>query len=78
MSVPLMSRRLKESGVVLLRIVVDAKGLLKTAVVSRSSGFARLDEQALHDIRSARFVPQTENGQPIEWQTTAPLSYEVN
>lgn len=78
MSVPLLSRRLHESGTVVLRITVDIRGLLKDAVVTKSSGFARLDEQALHDIRSARFVPQTENGQPIEWQTLAPLAYELN
>ncbi|MEO8281048.1 MAG: energy transducer TonB [Ideonella sp.] len=78
MSVPLLSRRLKESGTVVLRITVDVRGLLKGAVVTKSSGFPRLDEQALQDIRSARFAPQTENGQPIEWQTLAPLAYEVN
>jgi protein TonB len=78
MSVPLLSRRLKESGTVVLRIVVDVRGMLKEAVVSKSSGFPRLDEQALQDIRTARFAPQTENGQPIEWQTLAPLAYEVN
>lgn len=77
MEVPLMSRRLHESGVVHLRIVVDVNGRLKSAVVSKSSGFARLDEQALQDIRSARFSPQTENGLPIEWQTIAPLEYLI-
>lgn len=77
MEVPLLSRRLHESGIVHLRIVVDANGRLKSAVVSKSSGFARLDEQALHDIRSARFSPQTENGLPIEWQTIAPLEYLI-
>ena len=30
------------------------------------------------DIRSARFVPQTENGQAIEWEVIAPMSYEVD
>jgi len=37
-----------------------------------------LDEQALQDMRSARFVPQTENGQPIEWEVIAPMSYEID
>ena len=35
-------------------------------------------EQALQDMRSARFVPQTENGQPIEWEVIAPMSYEID
>lgn len=77
MSVPQMSRRLGESGTVVLRIVVDVRGFLKQATVRKSSGFERLDKQALQDIRSARFAPQTENGQPAEWETLAPMSYEL-
>lgn len=74
---PLMSRRAKESGVVVLRILVDVDGRLADAVVHRSSGFARLDEQALIDIRSARFAPQTEDGRAIAWETLAPLAYDL-
>lgn len=74
---PLMSRRAKESGVVVLRILVDIEGRLADAVVHRSSGFARLDEQALIDIRSARFAPQTEDGRAIAWETLAPLAYDL-
>lgn len=77
-SVPLLSRRLRESGVVVLRIVVDAKGQLKEASIKKSSGFARLDQQALQDIRTARFAPYTENGQAIEWETSAPFAYEID
>ncbi|MFG6486689.1 TonB family protein [Roseateles sp. BYS78W] len=78
MTWPLMSRRLKESGVVHVRVVVDVKGLPREVALAKSSGFARLDEQALLDIRTARFVPQTENGQPIEWEVIAPMSYELD
>ncbi|HEX2012619.1 MAG TPA: energy transducer TonB, partial [Roseateles sp.] len=65
-------------GLVHLRIVVDAKGLLKDASIKKSSGFARIDQQALQDIRTARFAPYTEGGQAIEWETTALLSYELD
>lgn len=78
MTVPLMSKRLRESGVVHLRVVVDVNGMPKDITLAKSSGFARLDEQALQDMRSARFAPQTENGQPIEWEVIAPMSYEVD
>lgn len=75
--VPLLSRRLGESGIVHLRIVVDARGQLKDASIKKSSGFERIDAQALQDIRTARFAPYLENGQPLEWETTALLSYEL-
>ncbi|HEV6965163.1 TonB family protein, partial [Roseateles sp.] len=78
MTVPLMSKRLRESGVVQLRVVVDVNGLPREITLAKSSGFTRLDEQALLDMRSARFVPQTENGQPVEWEVIAPMSYEVD
>ncbi len=78
LTVPLLSRRLGEQGLVHLRIVVDARGQLKEASLKKSSGFARIDQQALQDIRSARFAPYLDNGQPIEWETTALLSYELD
>lgn len=75
--VPQMSRRLGESGLVVLRILVGVEGALKTARVKTSSGFDRLDQQALIDIRGARFEPYLENGQPVEWEADAGLEYEV-
>ncbi|WP_144007000.1 energy transducer TonB, partial [Pelomonas sp. KK5] len=72
---PLLAKRAHESGLVVLRIVVDAGGRLKEATVHKSSGFERIDQQALQDIRSARFVPQMEEGKPIEWETLARLDY---
>jgi periplasmic protein TonB len=78
MTVPLLSKRLRESGIVHVRVVVDVNGLPREVSLAKSSGFSRLDEQALQDIRTARFVPYAENGQPIEWEVIAPMSYEVD
>jgi protein TonB len=75
--VPRMSRKLGESGTVVLHVVVDATGLLKTATVRKSSGFDRLDQQALIDIRTARFEPYLDKGVAIEWEADAGLQYEV-
>jgi len=77
LTMPRMSRRLGESGTVLLHIAVDAHGQLKSATVRKSSGYERLDSQALLDIRSARFAPYLEQGQPVEWEADAGLQYEI-
>lgn len=77
LNMPLLSRRTGEQGVVHLRILVDAQGRLKEASVKKSSGFERLDKAALEDIKSARFSPYLLQGQPVEWETTALLSYEL-
>ncbi|MFN3304384.1 MAG: energy transducer TonB, partial [Roseateles sp.] len=74
---PALAKRAGEQGTVVLRITVDATGRLKQASVHRSSGFERIDQAALQDIRSARFVPYMEDGKPVEWQTLAPLAYEL-
>lgn len=75
--IPRVSRKLGESGTVVLRIVVGADGQLKSAALKRSSGFERLDQQALIDIRTARFEPYLEKGQAIDWEADAGLQYEV-
>ncbi|KQW46782.1 hypothetical protein ASD88_09665 [Pelomonas sp. Root662] len=74
---PLLAKRAREHGTVVLRITVDAHGRLKEAWVHKSSGFERIDQAALKDIRTARFVPQMEDGRPVEWQTLAPLAYDL-
>jgi protein TonB len=75
--VPRASRRAGESGMVWLKVVVGVQGLPLSVQVQRSSGYPRLDEQAVWAMRQARFKPQTENGSPIELEVTAPIEYPL-
>lgn len=75
--VPRLSRRAGESGTVWLRVVVDVRGQPLQVSLQRSSGHARLDEQALWAMRQARFKPHTENGQPVELEVIAPIEYTL-
>ena len=56
---------------------VGVDGLPQQVSVQRSSGFARLDDQAMSAMKRARFKPQTDQGVPIEWIVIAPLQYEI-
>ena len=76
--VPLASRRLGESGTVLLRVVVDVSGLPRQISLHRSSGYARLDEQALAAMLSARFQPLAECANACECLVIAPLQYDID
>jgi protein TonB len=67
-----------EAGTVLVRVVVDVKGLPRLVQLHQTSGFVRLDEQALNAMRAARFQPCTEKGSPIECSAIAPLVYELD
>ena len=68
---------MNESGEVQLRVVVDERGQPKQWSIVRSSGFERLDANAMAAMGRARFEPCTEDGQAIACQSTATLSYEL-
>ncbi len=66
-----------EEGTVTLRVLVGTDGLPRSVTVQRSSGHARLDEQAVWAMKRARFKPQTDGGVAIEWIVIAPLEYVI-
>ena len=62
---PPSSRRAGEAGTVILEVYVLENGRVGEAKVKQSSGFPRLDEAAVREVkRSWRLVPGTENGKP--------------
>lgn len=75
---PRASRRAGEQGTVWLRVVVSAQGQPLQVSVQRSSGHARLDEQALWAMRQARFQPYTEDGRALEVEAVAVIEYVLD
>ena len=74
---PRASRRLGESGLVIVRVFVDADGMPRQLQIAQSSGFVRLDEAALDGVRRARFKPPTENGRPTAGWARIPIPFEL-
>jgi protein TonB len=74
---PTASQRLRESGTVLVRVTVDARGLPAQMVITRSTGFQRLDDAALATVRATRFKPRTENGVAVPFTVNMPLIFEL-
>lgn len=62
---PVESRRNREQGTVVLRILVDIDGAVSEIAVSQSSGFRRLDHAAMHAVRRWRWSPSRSNGKPV-------------
>lgn len=58
-SYPLSSRKLREQGLVMIRLCVNQDGFVDEASVSRSSGFQGLDKSALATLSQWRFLPLT-------------------
>lgn len=75
---PLMSRRLGEQGVVVLRVLISTEGRAVEVRLIRSSGSDRLDRSAMDAIREWRFIPATRGGRPepawYEWRWEFRLS----
>ncbi len=74
---PLASKRLREQGVVLVRALIDTRGVPRQVQLHKSSGFARLDQEALGKAVTARVKPRTENGVPFEFWIVMPLAFEL-
>jgi protein TonB len=52
---PLMSRRLREEGEVLLKLCLNSQGSVQTLHVLRSSGYKNLDDSALKALSAWKF-----------------------
>ncbi len=74
---PPMSRRLGETGKVVLRVELDETGRVSTAQVASSSGSARLDAAALAAVKSWRCTPAQRDGQAVRSVATQPFNFTL-
>jgi protein TonB len=74
---PRSSRRLRETGRVVVRVHIDEAGLTRDVQVARSSGHPSLDDAATTAVRKARFKPYTENGHPVAGWASIPIDFEL-
>lgn len=74
---PVMSKRLREQGVVQIRVLVSALGLPLKIELVKSSGFERLDQAALAVIPKWRFTPGKINGVAADMSYITPVRFEL-
>jgi protein TonB len=74
---PAMSKRMGEQGKVVLRVLVNEKGLPDQVLVQSSSGFARLDEAGRQAALHALFKPYMEDGRPVAVFVIVPLNFTL-
>jgi protein TonB len=74
---PAMSKRMGEQGKVVLRVLVNDKGLPEQVQVHASSGFARLDEAARQAVLRALFKPHVEEGRAVPVYVLVPLNFKL-
>ncbi|RIX48554.1 MAG: energy transducer TonB [Rhodocyclales bacterium GT-UBC] len=74
---PPISRRSGEEGKVLLKVRVSPQGTALDVAVSKSSGFARLDNAALEAVNRWRFVPAKRGDEAIESSVIVPITFAL-
>lgn len=75
---PAMSKRLGETGRVIVRVLIGPDGRAQEARIQRSSGFDRLDQVALETARDRwRYRPGTRNGVPEAMWFNVPINFEL-
>lgn len=75
---PRVSRRLREQGVVMLRVYVLPSGLPEVVELKNSSGSTRLDESALEAVRKWKFVPAQSGGRAVSAWVIVPIEFSLN
>jgi protein TonB len=75
---PPVSRELGESGVVKVKVLIDEQGRPNGNVtVVQSSGFRRLDMQAVRAMKAALFQPSIVDGVPRSAWVIAPFVFDL-
>ena len=75
---PPQSRRLREQGLVVLRVVIDERGAASSIEIETSSGHARLDDAARDAVLRAAFRPYVEDGEPRRALVLIPIEFALN
>ena len=72
---PLLSRRMGEVGIAVVRVELDEQGHVTSARVATGSGFARLDEAALAAVKTWRCNSAQRNGQAVRAVALQPFKF---
>ena len=75
---PGVSRRMREQGRVILKVLVDAAGAAQSVEVGTSSGSARLDGAAIEAVRRWRFSPARRGAQAIAGWALVPITFALD
>lgn len=74
---PKLSRRLREEGIVILEILINADGSIGDIRIKHSSGYKRLDDTALKTVKRWRYQPATQGGKAIDYWYEQPIEFNL-
>ncbi len=74
---PTEARRRRETGTVVLMVVVDEEGRVGAISIAESSGVERLDKAALNAVRRWRWSPMVIDGRPSQVRGLVRIPFEL-
>lgn len=74
---PLVARRRKYQGTVMLAVRVKVDGQVAQVRIDESSGYPILDKSAVKSVKGWHFRPARRGGRPIEMWVQVPVRYEL-
>lgn len=75
---PYLSRRLREQGIVRLRVYVTAQGRSDKVILHESSGYTRLDKAAIDVVWRWRFSPARRAGAAVAGWVVIPIKFQLH
>src|SRR5262245_52027358 len=73
-----VSRRVREQGRVILRVLVTPSGSAQEIEVRDSSGHPRLDDAAREAVRQWKFIPAKRGDEPVAAWVLIPVSFKLD
>jgi protein TonB len=74
---PLIARRLKLEGTVIVRVLVSPAGKAEIVRLGTSAGSNVLDQAALNAVQGWSFVPAQQGGQPVSAWVDVPIRFRL-
>ena len=74
---PRGSLRRKETGKVILELLILVDGSVGEVHIKQSSGFKRLDRSAIKAVKRWRYIPAQQGGQAIEYRYQQPIIFAL-
>jgi protein TonB len=75
---PGMSRRRGEQGKVLLKVFVSPQGQAEKILLEKTSGFELLDKSAMDVVKTWKFIPASNNNQPVSGVVIVPIRFSLD
>lgn len=76
-SYPYLSRKAREEGVVMLRVMVTPEGRAGEVRLERSCGHNRLDDAAMATVKKWRFMPARRAGEAVAAWVLVPITFAL-